>query len=108
MSYRVVFSPEAIQDFNDLHAYILPEAGAKRARDYIARLYDHCLDFATFPERGTRRDDLAPGLRIVGYRRRAAIAFKVEGDDVTILRVFHHGRNIAFPGASDLDEPDDV
>jgi toxin ParE1/3/4 len=108
MTYRVAFSPEAIQDFNDLHAYILPDAGPQRARDYVSRLYDHCLGFATFPERGTRRDDLAPGLRIVGYRRRATIAFRIEGDTVTILRIFHHGRNIAFPDEAHADEPDDV
>jgi hypothetical protein len=30
-----------------------------------------------FPERGRRRDDLRPGLRIIGFGRRVTIAFHV-------------------------------
>jgi toxin ParE1/3/4 len=48
-----------------------------------------------FPERGTRRDDLRPGLRIVGYRRRVTIAFHVGDDSVTIDRVLYGGRDLA-------------
>ncbi len=96
MNYRVVFSPEAIQDLNDLHAYILSEAGPWRAREYVSKLYDYCLSFETFPQRGTRRDDLSPGLRIVGYHRRATIAFRIDGEEVTILRLFHRGRDVAL------------
>ena len=101
MNYRVVFSPEAIQDLNDLHAYILPDAGPPRARDYVGKIYDYCLSFETFPQRGTRRDDIFSGLRIVGYHRRATIAFRIAADQVTILRVFHHGRDITFSGEAD-------
>jgi plasmid stabilization system protein ParE len=96
MNYRVAFSPEAIQDFNDQYGYIVSDAGVLRARNYVGKLYDYCLSFETFPERGMRRDDIAPGLRIVGYRRRATIAFRIDGAEVTIVRVFHHGRNIVF------------
>jgi toxin ParE1/3/4 len=46
-----------------------------------------------FPERGTRRDDLSPGLRIVGYRRRATIAFTVESDAVIIQGIFYGGQD---------------
>lgn len=98
MNYWVVFSPEAIQDFNDLYSYIVSDAGAPRARSYVGNIYDYCLSFETFPERGTRRDDLAPGLRTVGYHRRATIAFRIDGAEVTILRMFHHGRNVVFGG----------
>ncbi len=43
-------------------------------------------------ERGDRRD-VRPGLRIVGFERRITIAFAVSADDVTILKVFHAGRD---------------
>jgi plasmid stabilization system protein ParE len=39
------------------------------------------------------RDDIRPGLRVVGFERRATIAFRVEDDRVTILRIFHGGRD---------------
>jgi toxin ParE1/3/4 len=33
------------------------------------------------------RDELRPGLRILGFERRAVIAFLVNADSVTILRI---------------------
>ena len=53
----------------------------------------YCANFANFPERGTRRDDLRPGLRIVGFERRIAIAFHITTDRVTIDRVLYGGRD---------------
>jgi toxin ParE1/3/4 len=47
-----------------------------------------------FPERGRRRDDLRPGLRIIGFGRRVTIAFHVTGDRITIDRVLYGGRDL--------------
>lgn len=52
------------------------------------------MALGTFPERGGRRDDLAPGIRLVGYERRVTILFKVEGNIVRIVRVFYAGRDV--------------
>lgn len=35
-----------------------------------------------------------PGLRILGYRRSASIAFVIRGERITILGVFSAGRKI--------------
>ena len=45
--------------------------------------------------RGTRRDDLRPGLRIVPFKTRTAIAFEIDEDNevVRILRVFYGGQD---------------
>ncbi|TJW33695.1 MAG: type II toxin-antitoxin system RelE/ParE family toxin, partial [Mesorhizobium sp.] len=40
------------------------------------------------------RVEIMPGLRIIGYRRAASIAFAVDGDRVLILGIFYAGRNI--------------
>lgn len=63
------------------------------------RILSYCLGFETFPERGTRRDDLRPGLRVVGFARRATIAFHVTDNTVTIDRILYRGRDLAaaFP-----------
>jgi plasmid stabilization system protein ParE len=53
----------------------------------------YCLGFVTFPERGTRRDDLRPGLRVVGFARRVTIAFHVRAELIVIDRLFYGGRN---------------
>ncbi|MCA0000002.1 MULTISPECIES: type II toxin-antitoxin system RelE/ParE family toxin [unclassified Mesorhizobium] len=101
MTHRVVFSKAAEKDLLDLLTYLVPQAGERIARAYIDRLIDYCAHFDTFPERGTRHDDIRPGLRTVGYRRRATIAFAIEDETVTILRVFHGGRHAILSDEDD-------
>ena len=56
-------------------------------------IYDYCEGLAEFPFRGAARDDLRPGLRIIGYRRQAAIAYAVTDTTVQIVAIYHGGRN---------------
>jgi plasmid stabilization system protein ParE len=51
-----------------------------------------------------KRSDLRSGLRLVGYRRRATIAFEVTGDVVIIARIFYRGRNVELD--DDAGDPD--
>jgi plasmid stabilization system protein ParE len=48
----------------------------------------------TFPQRGTRRDDVLPGLQVVGFGRRVTIAFVVTGDAVLIEGIFYGGQEL--------------
>jgi toxin ParE1/3/4 len=48
----------------------------------------------SFPQCGTSRDDIRPGLRTLGFERRATIAFTAQGDDVIILRILYAGRSL--------------
>jgi toxin ParE1/3/4 len=94
MSHRVRFMPRALADLNEIHDYIAPRGGATVADNYISRIHAFCMKLETFPERGTRRDDLAIGLRTLGFERRATIAFFVEGQEVWILRVLYGGQDV--------------
>ncbi|MCV9965831.1 type II toxin-antitoxin system RelE/ParE family toxin [Pararhizobium sp. BT-229] len=94
MNYIVGFDASARADIKDLYRYILTNAGEQVADAYVGRLMDYCAGFETFPERGSRRDDISPGLRLVGYRRQATIAFRIRGNTVTIVRIFHSGKNV--------------
>jgi toxin ParE1/3/4 len=38
-----------------------------------------CMALETFPAPGMRRDGTRPGLRTIGFERRATIAFREEG-----------------------------
>jgi toxin ParE1/3/4 len=51
------------------------------------------MDLATFPERGTRRDDILPGLRTIGFERRVTIAFRVLKARVEIVTIAYGGRD---------------
>lgn len=90
MAHKVKFRPQAEADLFALYRYISHHSGPARAGDDIARIEAACMALATFPERGTKRDDLEPGIRIIGFERRATIAFRVEDDTV---RVFYAGRD---------------
>ena len=84
MAHRVVFSPQASDDLRDLYLYIAERSGDDRAMGYVGRIESRCRGLSDFPERGTRRDDIASGLRIMGFERRVAIAFHVDPGLVTI------------------------
>jgi toxin ParE1/3/4 len=91
---EVVFAPEALGDLQQLYDHIALDAGAGRAQSYTDRISAHCLDLVTFPERGTRRDDLRPGLRTTTYRRRVTIAYHISTTMVTIDRILYGGRDL--------------
>jgi plasmid stabilization system protein ParE len=70
-----------------LYGYIAARSGAARAIGYVGRIERYCQGFARPAERGTKRDDLRPGLRIAGFERRVTIAFHVDPGTVTIDRI---------------------
>lgn len=96
MAHKVVFSPEAENDLLQLYLYIAEQAGDARAMAYIERLERYCQGFAEFPERGTCRDDLFPGLRVAGFERRVSIAFHVASGTVTFDRILYGGRDLGI------------
>lgn len=93
MQPEVVFSPEARDDLLSLYLFIAERAGEDRAMAYIERLELFCRGFSNFPQRGTARDDLLPGLRLAGFERRVTIAFHVSKTQVTFDRIFYGGRD---------------
>ncbi|MER8410865.1 type II toxin-antitoxin system RelE/ParE family toxin [Mesorhizobium sp. M1342] len=91
MTHKVVFRPAAQADLFAIYNYIENDSGNRRAGDYVNRIEAACMALSTFPERGTVRDAVGPGVRIVGFERRVFIVFRVNGDTVVILRVLYGG-----------------
>jgi toxin ParE1/3/4 len=94
MTRDVVFSPEAQMDLLDLYDYIAPRGGETRALGYVERIQASCVSLGLSPERGTRRDDIRPGLRVTGFERRVTIAFHIGDDHVVIDRILYGGRDL--------------
>jgi len=90
---EVSFRPLAAADLFGLYQYIAAESGLAVAGAYIDRIETACMALETFPERGTRRDDIRPGLRTMGFERRATIVFQVTRADVVIVRIFYGGQD---------------
>lgn len=101
MKNIVEFSLRPSKHLEDLYLAIARDSGAARADALVSSIVNHCLGFDLFPERGARRDDLSPGLRIIGYRRYLSIAFRVEGDRVVIFGIYYGGRNFE----ADFEDP---
>jgi|HubBroStandDraft_6_1064221.scaffolds.fasta_scaffold273796_3 toxin ParE1/3/4 len=90
---KISFRPLAEADLFRVYRYIAREAGPQVAGAYIDRIEATCKALETFPERGARRDDIRPGLRIIGFERRATIVFETNGAEVVIVRIFYGGQN---------------
>ncbi len=91
--YPVVFTPEALEQIAGLYGYIAAAASPAVAERYTSAIVDYCETLQTSPQRGTRRDDIRPGLRITNYKGRAVIAFDLSGDRVSVIGVFYGGRD---------------
>lgn len=94
MTRRVVFSPEARDDLFELYRYIVERGAPNAAMAYISRIETRCANLADFPEQGLLRDDVRPGLRLLGFERKTEIAFHVLPDAVVIDRIFHGGQSV--------------
>ncbi|MBY6239638.1 type II toxin-antitoxin system RelE/ParE family toxin [Methylosinus sp. Sm6] len=94
MARKVVFRAAAERDLAKLYRDIRDQRGAPIvAIDYIRRIRAYCEGFAEFPERRTKRDDIRPGLRVIGFERRVVIAFTFDDHHVRIARIFYGGRD---------------
>jgi toxin ParE1/3/4 len=93
MNHKVVFAPKANAHLTELFSLIADATSPEIAANYLEAIVHQCESLRTFPMRGTRRDDILPGLRVFGFRRRVSIAFRITGEVVTILGVYYAGRN---------------
>jgi toxin ParE1/3/4 len=96
-TYEVVFDRAAVAELNEIFDYVEDRAGTAIATNFVNKLYDFCCRLEHTPERGTKRDELRPGLRTIGYRRRATILFEVDHERrrVVIAGIYYGGRNYA-------------
>ena len=94
-THRVTLGPTAIDDLLAIFEYVRGEGGRHAAHAYVDRIEAACRALDMFPERGAPRDDLLPGLRMLGFERRAAILYTVQGKEVSVLRVIYGGQDLA-------------
>lgn len=104
MQYTVIFTPEAQEQLAQLYRYIAAAASPEIAERYTSAIVTYCEGLQDFPHRGTRRDDVRPGLRITNYKKRAVIAFDVDAALVSVIGVFYGGQDSETVLQSDLDD----
>ena len=101
MTYRVEWHVLAKADLFDIYDWIAERADPETAYAYTSRIERRCESLSAFPERGTPRGDLEPGMRSITFERRVLIAYRVEKDRVLILRLIHTARDVAAEFAND-------
>ncbi len=89
----VEFAPEASEDLLQLYDWIAAAASPETAIRYIDRIEVFCERLRHASDRGDIRNDIRPGLRIVGFERRVTVAFMVTETRVTVLRLMYGGQN---------------
>lgn len=92
MRLPLVYSALALADLEEIFDFIAAD-NPRRARLYIEEIQRTCRGLTDAPLIGTARPDLQPDLRIMTFRRRVVIAYRVQGDQLEILRVFSGGRD---------------
>ena len=95
MTRSVIFRRRAEAQLTELGLYIADQAGLAAANAYLDRIYVACMALAELPERGPRRDDILPGLRILAFERRVTIAYRVLKTRVEIVSIAYGGRDLA-------------
>lgn len=98
MKYCVIFSPEAEEQLAALYNHTADAATPDIAQRYTRAIVNYYESMTSFPIRGTRRDDVRPGLRVTNYKKRMVIAFAVDSDSgkVSILGLFYGGQDGHF------------
>jgi toxin ParE1/3/4 len=94
VAYQVRLTGDAEDDLRDIYDYIAAQGSPIAARSFVNRILGYLSGFDTFPKRGTLRDDIRPGVHVIGFERRVSIAFVVEAEDVVILRILYAGRRL--------------
>ncbi|HKN21949.1 MAG TPA: type II toxin-antitoxin system RelE/ParE family toxin [Terracidiphilus sp.] len=92
--FEIHFLAAAAADLDELFCHIAKETNLETADHYLSRLERFCLSLSTLPARGTVVPGRVPGLRRMGFERRATILFRVGEDKVEILRILYGGRDL--------------
>ena len=91
--YRVVLGPQALVQLEELYDFIADSGSPGNAATFTEAIVSFCESLADFPYRGVSRDDLRPGLRTIGYRKRVVVAYAVLNETVAIIGIFYGGRD---------------
>ena len=93
---KINFAPDAFKDMKDIKVFIIDELCSKQSViNMIRKIMKHIRQLADFPERGA---SLSPIINLEVPNRflvcgNYTVFYKVEGDDVHIIRVLYGRRN---------------
>jgi plasmid stabilization system protein ParE len=94
VSYRIRFHPAVSEDLDSITAWLMDYTGSTVAERRLGEIEATIEALADPPYKGSRRDEIAPGLRAVPADRKAVVAFTVDDDSSEV-----HVHAVAYAGA---------
>ena len=93
--YEVQFDEQAFSQLDDIAVFIAARDNPLSASRYIDRIITFCQGLRIFPRRATERTDLAPGLFVIGFKRRVSITFTIDEEKllVWITGIYYGGQD---------------
>ena len=89
----------------ELYDWIARSADAATAIGYTSAIEQFLDKLGDLPGWGSPRDDLAPGIRTISYRRRTTIAYRQVEDTIEIVHLAHGGRDLGRAFADTDEQP---
>ncbi len=78
MSYRVRLHPAVADDLGAIARWLIDYSGPQSAARRLDEIEATIGSLADVPHKGSRRDEIAPGLRAIPAGRKALVAFTVD------------------------------
>jgi len=95
-TWRLVLSRRASTDLAAIYDWIAEEASETTADKYAERLERFCLRLTRYPKRAIVRNDLFPGVRLIGFEKSVTVVFVVDDsrNEVRVLRLLYRGQQL--------------
>lgn len=109
MILRIDFSPEALNDIEEIRNYLLAEYGEKTSKDNIKKVMNNIRSLGQFPLQGSgvwERYGITSDYRYI-YANHNYVFYRIENDTVKIIRILDARRdflNILFGIKTQTDE----
>lgn len=94
MTLSVWLARRAEDDLFTFGLWIAKQSDRQTARTYTDRIEAACGKLVDYPDRGSAREDLGPGMRSVVFERRVVIVYSVEAADLVVQRIVPRGRDL--------------
>lgn len=82
--FRIIRHPLVERDISRIASFLLEHTTPRSVAEKIALLDEDASSLAENPWRGTRRDEVSPGLRAIPSAGNGVIAFEVREDTRTV------------------------
>jgi toxin ParE1/3/4 len=90
---RIVYRRHAREDIFRLGQWLTMQVGRSFSRNYLKRIRGRIDSLSYGSERGSIREEVGAGVRVIGIMGPISVAFVVTGETVVILRVLYRGQD---------------